>query len=166
MGRLRVQARLDRAQLMPRIAQMRKEERSHAEISLEIGCAVSTIQKWLQEAGMARINFSAAVKRQIATRATDLKGDAHCEQCGAICPTRADYEIDHCVAEGVRPAGDRRRALAAADGKLLCLACHEKKTRRDKFEIAKAKRLEDKHRVVGRGPTQIARRYGIKQEGP
>jgi len=110
-----------------------------------------------------RVPFSNAVRREIISRATDMKGSTFCEQCGAECVTRADYEIDHCVAEGVRPANDNRPQLTAADGKLLCMKCHDKKTRRDVFEIAKAKRLIEKHRVVGRGPTQIARRYRVDQ---
>jgi len=111
-----------------------------------------------------RIPFSNAAKRIIERRATDMTGRKFCEQCGAECATRADYEIDHCVPEGVRPANDNRAPLTADDGKLLCLRCHDKKTTRDVFEIAKAKRLTSKHRVVGAGPTEIARRFGIKQE--
>jgi hypothetical protein len=113
---------------------------------------------------MIRISFSTASKRTIVLRATDMQGRIWCEQCGVECVTRADYEIDHVVAEGVRPANDNRSPLTADDGKLLCLKCHDKKTRRDVFEIAKAKRLESKHRVVGAGRTELARRYGIKQE--
>jgi hypothetical protein len=111
-----------------------------------------------------RIAFSAASKRAIERRATDMTGRKWCEQCGAECQTRADYEIDHCVAEGVRPVNDNRPPLTADDGKLLCLKCHDKKTRRDVAEIARAKRLESKHRVVGLGSTQIARQFRIKQE--
>ena len=68
------------------------------------------------------------------------------------------------MAEGIRVANDNRRTLAADDGKLLCLRCHDIKTRRDVAEIARAKRLESKHRVVGQGSTELARRYRIKQE--
>jgi hypothetical protein len=113
---------------------------------------------------MIRISFSAATARKIKTRATDLSGRTWCELCGAECPTRADYEIDHCVAEGARPVGDARLPLVADDGKLLCLPCHDKKTRRDVREIAKTKRLEGKHRPIEGGPSEIARRYSVKQE--
>ena len=113
---------------------------------------------------MTRVPFTKAAIRTITSRATDMSGRKWCEQCGAECPTRADYEIDHCVPEGVQPANDNRRPLTADDGKLLCLVCHDKKTRRDVFEIAKTKRMGTKHRVVGRGPTEIARRFGMKQE--
>jgi hypothetical protein len=114
---------------------------------------------------MIRISFSAASKRAIERRATSaMNGKTYCEQCGAECPTRADYEIDHCVAEGALAANDNRPPLTAEDGKLLCLSCHDKKTRRDVREIAKSKRLEGKHRPIDGGPSEIARRYGLKQE--
>ena len=113
---------------------------------------------------MTRVPFTKAAIRIITSRATDMAGRKWCEQCGAECLTRADFEIDHCLAEGIRPANDNRPALSAEDGKLLCLACHDKKTRRDVGEIARAKRLKKEHRVVGRGSTEIARRFGMKQE--
>jgi len=110
---------------------------------------------------MIRISFSAASRRAIIARSTDMRGRIWCEGCARECPTRADYEIDHIVAEGVR-LPDGRAPLTADDGKLLCLTCHDKKTRRDVAEIARAKRLGEKHRVVGSGQTEIQRRYGIK----
>lgn len=113
---------------------------------------------------MIRIAFSAASKRAIASRATDMQGRTWCEQCGAECPTRADYEVDHIIPEGVQPLNDNRPTLTADDGKLLCLVCHDKKTRRDRLNIDKLKRLEGKHRPIDGGPTQIARQYRIRQE--
>ena len=109
-----------------------------------------------------RINFSPATKLAIRERATSpVTKTAYCEQCGAACPTRNDYDIDHVVAEGVRPRGGYR-ALTAKDGKLLCLKCHDEKTRRDLKDIARAKRLEAKHFVSGVGMPEIARRFGLK----
>ena len=113
---------------------------------------------------MIRISFSAASKRAIILRSTDLQGRIWCEECGAECRSRADYEIDHCVPEGIQPANDNRGPLRANDGKLLCLVCHDRKTRRDVFEIAKAKRMGKRHRVVGKGQTEVARRFGVRQE--
>lgn len=113
---------------------------------------------------MIRISFPSALKRAIERRATDMTGRKWCEQCGAECVTRADYQIDHCVPEGVQPANDNRPPLTADDGKLLCLSCHDKKTRRDRLNIDKLKRLEGKHRPIDGGPTQIARQFRIKQE--
>lgn len=108
-----------------------------------------------------RVAFSAPVVREIEARAA-----GRCERCGADCPARADYEIDHTVAEGVRPANDNRAPLTADDGQLLCLKCHAKKTRRDRFEIDKTDRMGKRHRIVGAGQTELARRYGVKQEEP
>lgn len=103
--------------------------------------------------------FPALAQREIASRSTDMTGRVWCEKCGAECSTRADYEIDHIVAEGVLPAFRDRRPLTAADGALLCLSCHGKKTRGDIFEIARAKRLEARHRVVAQGQPEIMRRW-------
>ncbi|HEY1881228.1 MAG TPA: HNH endonuclease [Caulobacteraceae bacterium] len=110
---------------------------------------------------MIRVPFPRAVERAIVERATE-GGRVYCEGCGAGCRSRADYEIDHIVPEGVRMG--EREPLSAEDGKLLCIKCHDRKTRRDVAEIARAKRLEGRHRVIGAGPTEIARRYGLKQE--
>jgi hypothetical protein len=112
-----------------------------------------------------RIAFSAASKRAIERRATSaMNGKTYCEQCGAECPTRADYELDHILAEALQP--DERLPLSAEHGKLLCLNCHDKKTRRDVAAISRAKRLAKEHRVVSEGRTEIARRFSLKQQEP
>jgi hypothetical protein len=113
---------------------------------------------------MTRLPFTKAAAMAIVLRSTDMQGRTWCEQCGAECLSRADFEIDHVVAEGILPANDNRAPLTAEDGKLLCLKCHDKKTKRDVFEIAKSKRMGRRHRVVGKGPTEVARRFGVKQE--
>ena len=90
-----------------------------------------------------RREFSVADLVAIVSRATDAAGLIHCERCGAWCPKRKDYEVDHVVAEGLRPAADKKRKLVAADGQLLCTAvCHPQKTRADKGYIAEGKRRE------------------------
>lgn len=90
-----------------------------------------------------RRNFTLADRIAIVGRASDPAGRVHCERCGAWCRKRADYEIDHVVPEGMRPAADLTRKLTPADGQLLCVAlCHPQKTRADKGDIGKAKRLE------------------------
>lgn len=115
---------------------------------------------------MIRIRFSAANTRAIEKRARDIYGRIWCELCGDECPTRADYEIDHVVPEGLRIDYDPRLPLSAEHGKLLCRKCHDKKTKRDVREIARSKRLASKHYVTGQGLTEIARRYKVKQEDP
>jgi HNH endonuclease len=93
-----------------------------------------------------RREFSQSDKIAIVGRATDAGGRVHCERCGAWCRKRADYQIDHIIAEGERPAADLMRKLTPADGQLLCVAvCHPQKTKADKGDIAKAKRVEAAH---------------------
>lgn len=90
-----------------------------------------------------RRNFTQSDLIAIVSRATDAGGRVHCERCGAWCRKRADYQIDHVIAEGERPAADFTRKLTPADGQLLCVAvCHPRKTKGDKGDIGKAKRLE------------------------
>jgi hypothetical protein len=90
-----------------------------------------------------RREFTVGDRIAIVGRATDPQGRVHCERCGAWCRKRADYEIDHVIAEGDRPLADLLRKLTPADGQLLCVAvCHPQKTKKDKGDIGKAKRLE------------------------
>jgi hypothetical protein len=90
-----------------------------------------------------RRNFTQMDLIAIVGRATDAAGKVHCERCGEWCRKRADYQIDHVIAEGSRPAADLARKLTPADGQLLCVAlCHPVKTKRDKADIGRAKRLE------------------------
>jgi hypothetical protein len=85
--------------------------------------------------------FSVAAQLAIIERASS-SGAVCCERCGEWCPKREDFEIDHILAEGMRPAEDLKRPLVAADGQLLCLECHDKKTDVDKGRIALAVRRE------------------------
>jgi len=90
-----------------------------------------------------RRNFTLADRIAIVGRASDQAGRVHCERCGAWCRKKADYQIDHIIPEGMRPTADLQRKLTPADGQLLCVAlCHPQKTRADKGDIGKAKRLE------------------------
>jgi 5-methylcytosine-specific restriction endonuclease McrA len=105
---------------------------------------------------MKRTEFPTEVRLAILQRA-----HGQCEQCGASV-IKGDYEIDHIVSEGV---ANRKRELTAKDGRLLCVACHRKKSATDSSILAKAKRLAAKSiRVVGQ--SEVARRFGVKQEDP
>lgn len=132
-----------------------------------------------------RREFTLADRIAIRGRATDESGRVHCERCGRWCPKKADYQIDHVIAEGKRPAADLARKLTPADGQLLCLAvCHPQKTKIDKGDIGKAVRLEaaalgvkppprrkinwgarkepkPKLKKVAIGKSRIAREYGL-----
>jgi hypothetical protein len=92
-----------------------------------------------------RRNFSPAARLAIIKRATDSSGRLHCRACGVWIKSRRDFEIDHLICEGVRPPADKGRRLTAADGQLLCLQCHQRKTARDLGDIARAKRREAAH---------------------
>lgn len=89
-----------------------------------------------------RRNFSVVIQVAITNRAMDSSFSVHCEACGKWCPKRADYEIDHIIPEGMRPAADKLEKLKPADGQLLCRECHDRKTDKDKGEIALAVRRE------------------------
>lgn len=122
-----------------------------------------------------RRKFPVDVEVAIIRRATDSSGRVHCERCGAWLPKRSDFEIDHVIAEAVRPDADKRRKLTPADGQLLCAArCHREKTGRDVGAVAEAKRREAAHfgagakrrkrdrpplEKIAAGPTQIARSF-------
>ena len=111
--------------------------------------------------------FSTSVRIDIVDRAT-IGGRIHCERCGKFCRKRADYQIDHVIPEGMRPAEDKKRALVAADGQLLCAgpdSCHDKKTDKDKGEIALAVRREAYALGIER-PGKIKMRSRPRKERP
>ena len=91
---------------------------------------------------MKRREFSIAVQLAIVERARDEGERILCERCGVWVKSRKDWEIDHILAEGMRPYNDKARPLTAADGQLLCVAvCHKEKTAEDKANISRAKRV-------------------------
>jgi hypothetical protein len=111
-----------------------------------------------------RREFTLADRIAIRGRASDECGRVHCERCGRWCPKKADYQIDHVIAEGLRPAADLLRALTPADGQLLCVAvCHPIKTEADKGHIAKAVRLEGAHVGVTKPPPRKIN-WGARKE--
>lgn len=110
-----------------------------------------------------RREFTLGDRIAIRGRATDGSGRVHCERCGRWCPKKADYQIDHIIAEGVRPIADLERKLTPADGQLLCIAvCHPEKTEADKGHIGKAKRREGAHLGVAKPPRKI--NWGARKE--
>jgi hypothetical protein len=117
---------------------------------------------------MSRREFTVAHLVAIVTRATDEGGLIHCERCGAWCPKRADYEIDHIIPEGMRPRADLKRKLTPADGQLLCVAvCHPPKTKRDNEDINEAKRREQRALLLVRpGRRKAWWRRGKEQKPP
>lgn len=95
-----------------------------------------------------RREFTRQQKEDIVVRATDAQGTIRCEKCG-LAVKRGSYEIDHIIAEGLRPAADKKAKLTIAEGQLLGKACCHRgddgKTNQDVAKIAKAKRQASKH---------------------
>lgn len=94
---------------------------------------------------MTRREFTRAQKAAIIKRAMDGKGRIRCDLCGIDC-TGKRVEVDHIIAESLRPAEDLAKPLTIAEGQALCGACHDAKTfRADIPNAAKAKRREAIH---------------------
>jgi hypothetical protein len=110
-----------------------------------------------------RREFTLSDRIAIRGRASDPQGRVHCERCGAWCRKKADYQIDHVIPEGLRPAADLLRPLKPSDGQLLCLDCHTPKTKTDKGHIGKAVRLEGAHVGVSTPPTRKIN-WGARKE--
>jgi len=111
-----------------------------------------------------RREFTLGDRIAIRGRASDAQGRVHCERCGRWCSKKVDYQIDHVIAEGLRPAADLKRKLTPADGQLLCVAvCHPVKTDDDKGRIAKAVRLEGAHVGANKPPARKIN-WGARKE--
>lgn len=94
---------------------------------------------------MSRRNFTRNQKEQIVERAK-VDGVVRCERCrGAL--KKGAWEIDHIIAEALRPEADKQKKINIAEGQLLGKCCHrgeEGKTNQDVKAIAQAKRRYDR----------------------
>jgi hypothetical protein len=97
---------------------------------------------------MARREFTRQQKEDIVARATDPQGAVRCEKCGNALK-RGDWEVDHIIAEGLRPDADKKVKITIVEGQLLGKECCHRgeggKTNQDVAKIAKAKRQADGH---------------------
>ena len=100
-----------------------------------------------------RREFSKPVAREINARATRPDGQRSCEVCGAI---GIPLEIHHVDMDAMQV--DKSRKLTAADGKLLCVPCHDAETAKQIPALAKAIRVSDRHTGVVRSAGAIAQR--------
>ena len=98
------------------------------------------------------------IKRQKRVYANGVQW-VECEKCH---DTVTQFEIDHRDPDAMQI--DKSRKLTAADGWLLCIPCHAEKTKKDKADIAKAKRREAAH-LGARRPKQPMPK-GPKLRGP
>lgn len=111
---------------------------------------------------MARVEFSKATKREIYIRAGGPE-TPHCECCGMPVKNKC-FEYDHICEEWERTDG--REKLTAADGQLLCIPCHDKKTARKTSERAHVTARFEKTaniRKKSSRPIPGSRRSGVRK---
>jgi hypothetical protein len=92
-----------------------------------------------------RREFSRNQREQIVER-SKRGGKICCEGCGQVLAGKP-YEIDHIIAEALRPEADKQKPITVAEGQLLGKCCHrgpDGKTNKDVAKIAKAKRQYDR----------------------
>jgi hypothetical protein len=114
-----------------------------------------------------RQEFDTPTSVAIHKRATDERGVKRCENpsCRAVIKGR-NCHVDHIIADALKSDADKQRKLTAADGQLLCLDCHNEKTRKsDVPAIAKARRREAKDKGVKR-PTGKINSVGFDPPAP
>lgn len=93
----------------------------------------------------SRREFTRNQREQIIER-SKRDGVICCEKCGLVLAGKP-FEIDHIIAEGLRPEADKKVKITIAEGQLLGNCCHrgeDGKTGKDQTTIAKAKRQYDK----------------------
>lgn len=95
---------------------------------------------------MSRREFTRNQKEQIVER-SKREGKICCECCGLVLGAKP-YEIDHIIAEGLRPEADKKTKITIAEGQLLGKDCCHRgadgKTNKDVAMIAKGKRQYDR----------------------
>lgn len=94
---------------------------------------------------MTRRNFTRNQKEQIVERAK-VEGIVRCERCH-VSLKKGSWEIDHIIAEALRPEADKQNKITIAEGQLLGKCCHrgeDGKTNQDVKAIAQAKRRYDR----------------------
>lgn len=85
-----------------------------------------------------------------------------CEKCGLALGAKS-YEIDHIIAEALRPEADKQKKITIAEGQLLGFCCHrgeDGKTNKDVTLIAKAKRVYNRANGL-KSPKQKIRSQGF-----
>jgi len=105
---------------------------------------------------MARREFTRNQKEEIVERSKNDRGEICCERCKLVLGAKP-HEIDHVIAEALRPEADKKKPITIAEGQLLGLCCHrgeDGKTNKDVKAIAKAKRVYNKANGVTTRETQ------------
>jgi hypothetical protein len=100
---------------------------------------------------MTRRDFTRNQKEQIIERSKNASGEICCEGCGLVLGLKP-YEVDHILAEALRPEGDKKRPLTISEGQLLGKECchrgEDGKTNKDVKLISKAKRQYNSHNGI------------------
>lgn len=91
-----------------------------------------------------RLEFTKATKTAAYERAA-----GKCECCGHAFGDGERVDYDHIIPDAMRPDN------SLGNCQVLCQNCHLEKTKGDVTQIAKAKRVEKKHRGEFRLPRQI-----------
>lgn len=107
---------------------------------------------------MARREFTPAQKRQIVERSKNERGEICCERCKLVLGGKP-HEIDHVIAEGLRPEADKLKPITIAEGQLLGRDCCHRgadgKTNQDVKAIAKSNRQFDRAHGITQPKGQI-----------
>lgn len=109
-----------------------------------------------------RREFTRNQREQIVERSKDHLGRICCERCNLVLAGKP-YEIDHIIAEALRPEADKQRKITIAEGQLLGFCCHRSKdgkTNKDVTAIAKAKRVYNRANGL-KAPKQKIRSAGF-----
>jgi hypothetical protein len=118
---------------------------------------------------MARRNFTRQQKEDIVLRATDEAGTVSCEKC-KVALKRGSWEIDHILAEALRPEADKKVKITLAEGQLLGKDCCHRgpdgKTNKDVAQIAKAKRQHAGHNGIKSPPKGRGFPKPAKEQNP
>ena len=113
---------------------------------------------------MSRRNFTRNQKEQIIERSKNALGQICCEKCKLVLAGKP-HEIDHIIAEGLRPASDKLKPLTISEGQLLGMACchrgPEGKTKQDVKRIAEGKRQYNKQHGLATRKTRPIRSAGF-----
>ena len=103
-----------------------------------------------------RREFTRNQREQIAERAK-RDGVVCCEGCGLVLAGKP-FEIDHIIAEALRPEADKQKPITIAEGQLLGKDCCHRgddgKTNQDVKKIAKSKRQNAKHLGIAIRPAK------------
>jgi len=109
-----------------------------------------------------RREFTRNQREQIVERSKNELGQICCERCKLVLGGKP-FEIDHIIAEALRPEADKQRKITIAEGQLLGKCCHrgkDGKTNQDVTAIAKSKRQYDRANGL-KQPKQAIRGAGF-----